>query len=107
VRCPVCSGEESSEICDRDEVRAHLEYLRWFHRRRLRLPRDEELAERAGFTQDYATNIVACDSCGLVFRNPRPRAEAVTRAYAQDRYGFRRLAELFEPQLELYRAKAR
>jgi SAM-dependent methyltransferase len=107
VRCAVCGGEEHAVICSAWEVGAHQEYLRRFHRRRLRRPREEALADRADFTQDYATDIVACAGCRLVFRNPRPSDEAIRRAYAQDEYGAERLAALFDSQVELHRPRAR
>lgn len=107
VRCGVCGGERYRTICAAREVEAQLEYLRWFHRRRLRRPSEAALADRADFTQDYATEIVACAECGLVFRNPRPTAEAISRAYAADEYGHERLASMWEAQVELYRPKAR
>lgn len=107
VRCAVCGGEDHRLACGAREVEAHLEYLRWFHRRRLRHPSPEALADRADFTQDYATDIVFCRQCGLVFRNPRPTAEAIARAYAADEYGHERLASMWDSQVELYRPKAR
>src|SRR5437879_6456496 len=100
VTCAVCGSESHQVICAAGEVAAHLEYLRWFHRRRLRAgpggrpPRDA-LEERAEFTQDYATDVVACDVCGLVFRSPRPTAAAIRRAYQRDHYARERLEALF------------
>jgi len=94
-------------VCSADEVQAHLAYLEGFHRRRLKpISTEGELAERAEFTQDYATNIVACADCGLVFRDPRPDADAIERAYRRDRYGADRLRALFDSQVELFRPKA-
>jgi SAM-dependent methyltransferase len=107
VACAVCAGEEQELVCGAREIAAHLEYLRRFHRRRLRRPTEEALADRAEFTQDYATDVVACGACGLLFRNPRPTERAISRAYAADEYGADRLAALFVSQVELYRPKAR
>ncbi|MGV3724712.1 MAG: class I SAM-dependent methyltransferase, partial [Actinomycetota bacterium] len=107
VRCTVCGGDEHRTVCSSREVRAHHAYLRRFHLRRMRRPSEEALADRADFTQDYATNVVACRRCGLVFRSPRPPAAAIERAYSQDHYGHRRLSALFQAQVELYRPKAR
>jgi SAM-dependent methyltransferase len=112
VRCVVCSDEGSALICGADEVRAHMEFLRQFHGRRLhagpgREPPPSAFADRARFTQDYATDIVACRQCGSVFRSPRPPDGEILRAYIEDRYGHRRLAELFESQRALQRRKAR
>ncbi len=107
VGCAVCGGEAVERVCSAREVRAHLEYLRRFHRRRLRSEDEAALADRADFTQDYATDVVACAACGLVFRSPRPTDQAIARAYAADTYGLQRLAALYEAQLALYRPKAR
>src|SRR5437762_11025760 len=101
VTCAVCGAGAQEVICPPREVEAHVEYLRRFHRRRLR-PDDagrvpaEALSDRAAFTQDYPTAIVACLRCGLVFRSPRPTPRAITDAYARDRYGQARLSALFE-----------
>jgi SAM-dependent methyltransferase len=99
-------------VCPAAAVRAQQEYLRQFHRRRLRggpggrLAR-AALADRADFTHGYATHIVACAACGLIYRNPRPPAAAIDRAYAEDSYGTERLEALFGSQRELYLSKAR
>src|SRR5438105_770239 len=111
ARCGVCAAEARAVICSEAEVRSHLEYLQRFHGRRLRSrpggnPSAEALADRASFTQSYATNIVRCVDCGAIYRHPRPPAEAILRAYAKDRYGRERLEGLFGAQAELYRPKA-
>jgi SAM-dependent methyltransferase len=111
VACVVCGNQQHDVVCSADEVQAHLAYLHAFHRRRLRLAdrysAPAALTERAEFTQDYATNIVACTNCGLVFRDPRPDAGAIRHAYERDRYGHERLRALFDSQVELFRPKAR
>jgi SAM-dependent methyltransferase len=90
------------------ELAADARWLRRFHASRLRMRAGRRaLEDRADFTQDYATNVVACAACGLVFRSPRPPAAEVTRAYADDTYGPARLRALHEAQLELFRPKAR
>src|SRR5438034_1241189 len=100
VRCSVC-GEGSYEvICTPARVKADLQYVRQFHRRRLRptpngSPPRSALADRADFTQDYSTAIVSCMACGLVYRNPRPPAGAIEEAYEKERYGHERLAAMF------------
>jgi len=109
VACVVCGSNQHQLVSSAAEVQAQLEYLRAFHRRRLEpaaARRDDgALADRADFTQDYVTDIVSCDPCGLVFRDPRPPAAAVTAAYAHDEYGAERLAALFDSQLELFRPR--
>jgi SAM-dependent methyltransferase len=112
VQCAVCGNHTFAVICPATEVRDHVEYVRRFHRRRLRPSRDGEpprdtLADRADFTREYVTDIVSCTDCGLVSRNPRPAAPVITNAHIRDHYGSARLAALFEAQLQLYRPKAR
>jgi SAM-dependent methyltransferase len=111
VRCSVCGNQSYEVICTPARVKADLEYVRRFHRRRLRptkngSPPPSSLADRANFTQDYSTAIVACMVCGLVYRNPRPPAGAVKQAYEKEHYGHERLAAMFDAHVELYRPKA-
>ena len=112
VQCAVCGDHTFEVICPATEVRVQLEYLRRFHYRRLRPGPDGEppravLTERTDFAQDRATDIVACTSCGLVFRNSCPTVQASTRGHMQDYYGSSHLAALFDAHLALYRPKAR
>jgi SAM-dependent methyltransferase len=107
VPCVICGGQTFTTVCTAGEVSAHLQYLQGFHRRRLRSGVANAFADRATFTQDYTTDIVACKYCRLVLRTPRPSTKAITAAYQQDYYGYERLATLFTAQLRLYRSKAR
>lgn len=109
--CVVCGTRTFEVVCPAAEVATQFQYVNAFHQQRLyteRLdgPSDDAFADRASFTQDYATNIVSCTHCGLVYRTPRPSARAITQAYQLDHYGQERLAALFAAQLELYRLKA-
>lgn len=112
ARCVICGLGDHTVVCTARDVAAQQRYLEWFHRRRLKTPphdpsTEEALSDRAEFTQDYATDIVACRGCGLVYRSPRPSAHWVAGAYQRDRYGRPRLEALFEAQRELYRSKVR
>jgi len=112
VCCVVCGSNEHVIVCSANEVEVHHRYLRLFHRRRLHLDRMDQvtesaLADRISFTQDYATDIVACTSCGLLFRNPRPPKASVTAMYAHDHYDENHLTTTFDTQLDLYRSKAK
>lgn len=110
VGCHWCGFRGRETVCTSAAIREQHEWLCDFHRRRLHprpsgaAPRNV-LADRAEFTQGYATDVVACTSCGLLFRTPRPRAEAIKLAYERDRYGRQRLESLHESQLEFYRSK--
>jgi SAM-dependent methyltransferase len=107
IACVVCGGAEFVRICSAEEIAVQQRYLCCFHQRRLRpeAPR-QALEERAEFTQDYATNIVACTDCGLVLRNPRPPRDEIERAYQQDDYSAERLEAMFASQCEQFRLKA-
>jgi SAM-dependent methyltransferase len=104
--CVSCGGQTFTTVCTANEVAAHFQYLRHFHRRRLQSGPDEAFADRATFTQDYSTDIVACKYCRLILRTPRPSPQAITAAYQHDHYGHERLTTLFAAQLQFYRAKA-
>lgn len=106
ISCLVCRNDQLRVICDVAEIAAQHRYLLRFHQRRLRRVAASAAQDRIDFTQDYSTNIVACLACGLIFRNPRPTKEAVTRAYAQDDYDPEHLRTAFETHLELARTKA-
>jgi SAM-dependent methyltransferase len=112
VPCLACGADRYAVVCSAREIEAHHRYLLRFHKRRLRLDRKARVAEssredRIDFTQDYATDIVACTACDLIFRNPRPPTEAVLDAYASERYAPEHLRTAFETHLELFRPKAR
>jgi SAM-dependent methyltransferase len=109
--CVVCGAGGRELVCSEAQLRAQTAYLHQFHRRRLRPARerrsDHPLADRAEFTQDYTTDVVACRGCGLVLRDPRPPARDVLEAYAADEYGKARLTAMFESQLQSARGKLR
>lgn len=107
VPCPVCGNDDHRIVASTKELERQGRELEAFHRRRLRTGSAASLEERADFTQNYATNIVACRACGLVYRDPRPPDDQIRQAYAADTYGEERLRALFDSQLELFRPKAR
>jgi hypothetical protein len=65
------------------------------------------LEERASFTHEYATRLLACCSCNLVYRSPRPAADSVLHAYEYERYAAERLPQMIASQRSLFRPKAR
>jgi SAM-dependent methyltransferase len=98
--CLICGGEEVDIIASSEDIEAQQRFLQEFHQRRTRKKGSEELADRADFTQDYATRIVTCRRCGFIYRSPRPTASAVTAAYVTDRYGDAHLEAEFLNQHE-------
>jgi len=107
VACDACGDAAAEPVCSADELAAQLEAARRFHRLRLLRKSRAALEERASFTNDYATELLACHSCGLLYRSPRPSAESLLRAYQGERYAAERLPQMIASQRELFRPKAR
>ena len=98
VPCLICGGEQTDTVASPADVEDQQRLLHRFHRRRRKAKARAGLADRAEFTQDYATRIAQCRSCGFVFRTPRPSVSAVTGAYVQDRYSDAHLRSEFLSQ---------
>jgi 2-polyprenyl-3-methyl-5-hydroxy-6-metoxy-1,4-benzoquinol methylase len=105
--CHICGGSTSDEVCSSSEVESHVRFLQQFHRRRRRESAAGDLSDRADFTQSYVTAIVTCRGCGLLYRDQRPTAEAVTDTYSQERYGHEHLRSEFVLQRQWATSKVR
>jgi hypothetical protein len=81
VVCVACGDSAAATVCNAGELGAQREAARRFHRARLRRRSRAALEERASFTHDYVTRLLACRQCGLLYRSPRPAAGAVLEAY--------------------------
>ncbi|HSC55801.1 MAG TPA: class I SAM-dependent methyltransferase [Nitrospira sp.] len=86
VGCRLCGSTHSRLICSAEDIAAQHRFLKSFYRTRWSRQDAATATDRLQFTHDYSTAIVACVDCGLLYRNPRPPAEAVTKAYATERY---------------------
>jgi SAM-dependent methyltransferase len=105
--CPVCACESSSVIADRDAVQREVEMLWEFHGARLQLATPvAHLVDRVAFSQHAPLQIVRCDECGLVYRNPRERDVALREAYGDEEVSESSLSALFETQRAAYVAQA-
>jgi SAM-dependent methyltransferase len=107
VVCVACGKAVADEICGPDELAAQMLAARAFHRARLSRRSRAALEERASFTHDYPTRLLACCSCGLLYRSPRPTTESVLEAYACERYAAERLPQMIASQRALFAPKAR
>lgn len=103
--CAVCGGRRFVALSDDRTLAAEQQRVERFHQLRLARRRRGELAERASFTQAYATGLVRCATCGLLLRSPRPRSEDVTRAYTEETYPPERLEEMLRAQVDSFREK--
>ncbi|MDF0642424.1 MAG: methyltransferase domain-containing protein [Nitrospira sp.] len=70
------------------------------------MPSSATSEDRWLFTQSHLASIVACLECGLLYRNPRPRPEAMMRAYQTERYDGAYLEAAFTAQRYWFRPKA-
>jgi SAM-dependent methyltransferase len=106
VPCLICGGEQTDTVASPADVESQQRLLQRFHRRRRKVKARAGLADRSEFTQDYATRIAQCRSCGFLFRTPRPSVSAVIGAYVQDRYSDDHLRSEFLSQRQWAEKKA-
>ncbi|HZH97871.1 MAG TPA: methyltransferase domain-containing protein [Fimbriimonadaceae bacterium] len=103
VSCPACGGRSFTQLLSEEEVADEGRWLREFHRKRLGHSDEKDVAE---FTQSEATQVVTCNGCDTVLRNPQPTPESVRALYEEDSYGARALEQLRDNQLDFFRSKA-
>ena len=106
--CPACSSSANRIIADADAVRDEMEELWAFHTRRLKghTPTGR-LHDRVAFSQDPPLRVVQCVQCGLLFRNPRERADDLVDTYSDEVPDHSALEALFANQKASYRTQAR
>lgn len=107
VDCAACGDSAVVAICTAAELALQMKSARRFHLERLLRSAPSALEQRASFTQDYATDLFACRSCGLLYRSPRPTAGAVLHAYEHESHSAERLPQMIRSQRALYGPKAR
>ena len=86
VGCHLCGSTRSRLVCSAEDIAAQHSFLESFYRSHWSRQDTATATDRLHFTQDYSTAIVTCMDCGLLYRNPRPPAQTVTKAYATERY---------------------
>ncbi|SLM47311.1 protein of unknown function [Nitrospira japonica] len=104
--CHVCHATQWTLVCSSGEIFSQRRQLERFYRRRWHAQPSGTSEDRWIFTQNYLTSIVACLECGLLYRNPRPRPEAITRAYLATRNDHESVRTEFETQGRWFRSKA-
>lgn len=105
VGCQLCGSSRSRLVCSAEDIAEQQEFLHRYYRTRWSQQTSATATDRVSFTQDYITAIVSCTDCGLLYRNPRPRAAAVTKAYAKEQYEDAYMAAEFETQRAWARSK--
>ncbi len=86
VRCPVCSCGDSRVVSSAYDLAGLQRFLQQFHRRRWRIQNDAIAQDRSAFMQHDTTDLLCCEGCSLLYRNPPPPKAAVADLYAQSRY---------------------
>jgi SAM-dependent methyltransferase len=106
--CIVCGHAQSTLVADADDMRREVEALWAFHQRRLKPETPvARLRDRVAFSQDPPWRLVACDDCGLLYRNPAERAFEVESTYERDDPPDDLLRGLYESQRASYTTQAR
>jgi SAM-dependent methyltransferase len=108
ARCAVCGDADASEVAGPEELRQERELLWQFHMRRLspRTPPDR-LVDRVAFSQPAVWRIVRCRTCGLVYRNPVEKRDALHETYASDEIPDTAFQALHRAQRNASRAQVR
>jgi SAM-dependent methyltransferase len=108
AHCLICGHAESRIVADEAAIRTQVETLWAFHQRRLKSRTPvERLRDRVAFSQHPPFRLVACDDCGLVYRNPVERGFELESVYARDCPPVDLLRALHEAQRPAYRDQAR
>lgn len=106
--CCVCGHFESEEVADALDITEEVELLWEFHERRLKDATPvTRLRDRVAFSQYPPLRVVACTSCGLVYRNPTERPHELNEVYARDCQPRELLDALHRTQRASYDAQAR
>ena len=106
--CPACRKNDVRTLANRDQIKEELEGLWQFHLKRMKTGAPvDQFFDRAIFSQNPPLQVVQCNVCGTVFRNPRESAQEVVETYQQESPSEAALESLFHQQLEFYRPRAR
>ena len=105
VGCRLCGSRRCRLVCSEEDIGAQHAFLQSFYRSRWSRQEAATATDRLKFTQDYATAVVACEGCGLLYRNPRPAAQAVSEAYQTEHYDDRYLRAELQTQEAWARTK--
>ena len=104
----MCGHADATIIAERDDLRAEVEWLWAYHRRRLRPETpSEHLTDRVTFSERPPLRLVRCRECGLLYRNPVERARELNEIYARGTSDYSVLRSLHETQMPAARKQAR
>ncbi|MEZ0325804.1 MAG: class I SAM-dependent methyltransferase [Fimbriimonas sp.] len=103
--CLVCDGTDFDVLLTPEQIQAEAAWLRDFHRARVLCP-DDDLIDKAEFTQSEPVFLLRCNACRTLLRNPQPTPKALQARYRADEYGPATLQELLENERDFFRRKA-
>lgn len=98
VSCLICGSAPHETFASAAEIADQQAMLERFHQERRRQDAQGDFKDRTTFSQNYATEVVRCQRCGFIYRNPRPTLRSVSARYAEDEYGKDHLQTEFEAQ---------
>jgi len=104
VPCVACGSRDVRVLMPAEALRAEQRWLERFHAARIEGDA-RDAKDRAAFTQDEPTNVVACVACGTLRRDPQPTCEALGVTYAADEYGRETIERLAANQDRFFAAK--
>lgn len=84
--CPLCDCDDSHIVSSAYDLAGLQRFLQQFYRRRWRIQNGATVRDRPAFMQHDTTDLISCEGCGLLYRNPPPPKSAVADLYAQSRY---------------------
>jgi SAM-dependent methyltransferase len=85
--CIICGGQSISELMSIEQMESQKRYREQIFRQLFKpnTP-DYLLKDHVFFTHTYQAQLVTCNKCGLVYRNPRLSEESAIQEYGQDTY---------------------
>jgi SAM-dependent methyltransferase len=103
TNCIVCGSGNASVLVPKEQLSSERKYLEHFWRQRFypNTP-DYLLKDHVFFSHPYESQLVACNKCGLVCRDPRWSPESAIQFFTHDEYAPEWLDAYFQPYCDSY-----
>lgn len=105
TECLVCGRGQHYTIATREQLKMEREYLDQFFRAEFRPDSEDYMfKDHIYFTHTYDAELVVCNGCGTICRDPRLTPEAAYLAYASDEYHPKWLEMSFPEYVAMFHA---